>query len=87
MYKRQDNITVAPDGTLFLCEDGGGEQYVIGCDPATGALWPFVRNALNGSEFAGANFSPDGKTMYVNIQNPSTTFAITGPWGAVRAGQ
>lgn len=87
VFDAPDNITVAPNGQLYLCEDGGGEQYVIGCDPATGALWPFARNAFNGSEFAGANFSPDGKTMYVNIQNPSTTFAITGPWGAERAGQ
>ncbi|MDE0802604.1 MAG: DUF839 domain-containing protein [Acidimicrobiales bacterium] len=87
VFDAPDNITVAPNGQLFLCEDGGGEQYIIGCDPATGALWPFARNAMNGSEFAGANFSPDGKTMFVNVQNPSTTFAITGPWGAVRAGQ
>ncbi len=79
-----DNITVAPWGTVFLCEDGGGDQYVVQVDPATGALAPFAFNRTGDNEFAGANFSPDGRTMFVNLQNPSTTFAITGPWGAVR---
>nr|MBA3847962.1 DUF839 domain-containing protein [Planctomycetota bacterium] len=30
--------------------------------------------------FAGACFSPDGTTLFVNIQSPTTTIAITGPW-------
>ncbi|PRX00662.1 UNVERIFIED_ORG: hypothetical protein CLV66_1551 [Actinomadura viridilutea] len=25
-------------------------------------------------------FSPDGRTMFVNVYEPGTTFAITGPW-------
>lgn len=33
-------------------------------------------------EWAGANYSPDGKWLFVNIQTPGVTFAITGPWGA-----
>ena len=33
------------------------------------------------AEFAGATFSPDGDTLFVNIQGaPALTFAITGPW-------
>jgi secreted PhoX family phosphatase len=32
------------------------------------------------SEWAGACFSPDGKWLFVNIQSPGVTFAITGPW-------
>lgn len=31
-------------------------------------------------EWAGACFSPDGKWLFVNIQTPGITFAITGPW-------
>ena len=31
-------------------------------------------------EFAGATFSSDGQWLYVNIQTPGITFAITGPW-------
>jgi secreted PhoX family phosphatase len=32
-------------------------------------------------EWAGACYSPDGKWLFVNIQKPGVTFAITGPWG------
>ncbi len=35
---------------------------------------------FTGSEFAGACYSPDGKWLFVNVQSPGTTFAITGPW-------
>ena len=31
-------------------------------------------------EWAGACFSADGKWMFVNIQSPGITLAITGPW-------
>lgn len=45
-----------------------------------GGTFPFAKNRLAGSnEFAGACFSPDVRFMFVNVQNPSTTFAITGP--------
>jgi len=32
------------------------------------------------SEWAGACYSPDGRWLFVNIQSPGVTFAITGPW-------
>jgi secreted PhoX family phosphatase len=32
------------------------------------------------NEWAGACFSPDGRWLFVNIQTPGVTFAITGPW-------
>jgi uncharacterized protein len=35
-----------------------------------------------GNEFAGACYSPDGKWLFVNIQTPGVTFAITGPRGS-----
>jgi hypothetical protein len=34
------------------------------------------------SEWAGATYSPDGRWLFVNIQSPGITFAITGPWKA-----
>ena len=34
------------------------------------------------SEWAGACYSPDGLWLFVNIQTPGVTFAITGPWGS-----
>ena len=76
-----DNLTVAPNGHLIICED----QYT---DPP--------RNRLKGvtprgdlydlallheaTELAGACFSPDGRTMFLNVYNPTKTLAITGPW-------
>ena len=35
-------------------------------------------------EFAGACFSPDGHTLFVNIQaSRGITFAIWGPWSSI----
>ncbi|HSP02895.1 MAG TPA: alkaline phosphatase PhoX [Acidimicrobiales bacterium] len=84
VFDRPDNVTVTPWGQLILCEDGDDDQYLILCDPRTGELSPFAHNAMGSSEFAGANFSPDGQTLFVNIMGPSTTFAITGPWTSAR---
>ena len=32
------------------------------------------------SEFTGPTFTADGKVLFVNIQTPGITLAITGPW-------
>lgn len=74
-----DNIVVAPFGDLFLCEDGSDEQFVVGVT-RRGELYQFARNALNDNEFAGACFSPDGQTLFVNIQTPGISLANWGPW-------
>ena len=74
-----DNLTVAPWGDLVLCEDGGGDNHLVGVTPE-GRIYKLGRNAFNGSEFAGGVFSPDGRTLYANIQSPGITLAITGPW-------
>lgn len=74
-----DNVTVTPWGDLILCEDGPDEQFLVGVTPA-GELYRFGRNARSGSEFAGATFSPDGSTLFVNIQADGLTLAVTGPW-------
>ena len=79
LIEKCDNVTVTPWGDLILCEDGSGEQFLVGVTPA-GTLYKFGKNALGGSEFAGATFSPDGTTMFVNIQTPGMTLAIKGPW-------
>ncbi|MEH1829068.1 MAG: alkaline phosphatase PhoX [Nostoc sp.] len=78
-----DNIVVAPFGDLILCEDGGGDNFLRGVTPQ-GELYDFARNALNDSEFCGACFSPDGDTLFVNIQTPGITLAIWGPWTSHR---
>lgn len=79
-----DNICVAPWGDLYLCEDGSGSEYVVGVN-TRGELFRFAENSINSSEFAGACFSPDGKTLFVNLQSPGITLAIWGPWTRNRA--
>jgi hypothetical protein len=74
-----DNIVVSPFGDLIVCEDGDGEQFLVGISP-NGELYDLARNAINEREFAGACFSPNGQTLFVNIQDPGITFAIWGPW-------
>ena len=89
-----DNICVSPRGGLVLCEDGTANPCVHGLT-ATGQLFTFARNnvMLSGEtrgivgdfrrrEFAGATYSPDGQWLFVNIQTPGITFAITGPWSS-----
>lgn len=79
LLKNGDNITIAPSGHLYICEDNSGPSMVRGVT-REGEIFSIAHNALNTSEFAGACFSPDGKTLFVNIQNPGFTFAITGPF-------
>lgn len=78
-----DNLCVTPRGGLVLCEDTyGGDCYLRGLTPK-GELFSFARNIYAGleeSEFAGACFSPDGQTLFVNMQLPGVTLAIWGPW-------
>ena len=78
-----DNLCVSPRGQgLVLCEDGSGVQHLRGLT-RDGRVFDFARNAVAGStdqEFAGATFSPDGQTLFVNIQTPGLTFAIWGDW-------
>ena len=49
-----------------------------------GALYDFALLHQQ-TELAGACFSPDGATMFVNVYNPTKTLAIRGPWGAFAA--
>ncbi len=77
--KNPDNVGIAPWGDLMLCEDHpGNDVRIVGVTPA-GALYTFARARVEG-EFAGAVFSPDGSTLFVNIQQSGLTLAITGPW-------
>lgn len=82
-----DNITVSPYGGLVIAEDGEGVQHLFGATDS-GRTYPIARNELNlgteqapeYSEFTGVTFSPDGRTLFANIQDPGIMLAITGPW-------
>ena len=87
-----DNLCVSPRGGLVLCEDGDDGNFVRGLT-LDGRIFPFARNDIdlagekNGivgdcraGEFAGATYSPDGRWLFFNVQQPGITFAVTGPW-------
>ncbi|MEJ7930929.1 alkaline phosphatase PhoX [Ramlibacter sp. AN1015] len=74
-----DNITVGPDGRLYMFEDGGGGNNIVGLN-RSGELFRVAENAVNGSEFCGGCFSHDGRFMFVNIQSPGITLVVEGPW-------
>jgi secreted PhoX family phosphatase len=87
-----DNITARNDrGSIVLCEDGPVDNFIRVLtrdgDLVDLALNRLRRNAPPntprfGEEFAGATFSPDGGTLFVNTQaSQGITYAIWGPWG------
>jgi secreted PhoX family phosphatase len=79
LVENADNLTVAPWGDLIVCEDRSGDEVrLVGVTP-TGRLYTFARHHRH-CEFAGVTFSPDGLTLFVNVQGAGLTIAIAGPW-------
>jgi secreted PhoX family phosphatase len=82
-----DNLCMSPRGGLVICEDSAGEQFLRGLT-TDGQIFDFIRTAGVSAETAGACFSPDGKTLFFNIQGGTSaattltggTYAIWGPW-------
>jgi uncharacterized protein len=79
LLESADNLTAAPWGDLIVCEDREGDVVrLVGITPH-GQPYTFA-NSHAQSEFSGVTFSPDGSTLFVNIQHKGLTLAITGPW-------
>ena len=64
----RNNVTIEPSDA--------GALAAAGHDPDAIGTGFFGDN-----EFAGATFSSNGQWLFVNVQTPGITFAITGPWG------
>lgn len=80
-YSSGDNLCVAPFGHLIVCEDQYADvvnNHLRGIT-ADGASYSLAHLKMQ-TELAGACFSPDGKTLFVNAYSPAKTFAIQGPW-------
>ena len=87
-----DNVTTSKRGTLVVCEDNINDNYLRGLGQS-GQLFDIALNRLVSQvtglprfndEFAGSTFSPDGGTLFVNIQaSAGMTFAIWGPWAQI----
>lgn len=72
----------SPERLIGLTLEGQGFTFAIN-NVSLAADYNAVVKAGNyiTSEWAGACYSPDGRWLFVNIQTPGITFAITGPWG------
>jgi uncharacterized protein len=73
-----DNLTVAPWGDLIVCEDGPLGNFLLGVTPQ-GRVYRIGQIGFSRTELCGACVSPDGSTLFMNIQRPGMTVAITGP--------
>lgn len=88
----EDASTAATDafgfGQRLMGLTGAGDAYIFAKNninlseaQLTGAgKLASLAGDRRGNEFAGACFDPTGRYLFVNIQTPGVTFAITGPW-------
>lgn len=78
-----DNVTVAPDGSVIVAEDGGDMQLVV-LDEFSQPRPLLQIMGQNRSEITGPAFSPDHKRLYFNSQRGRNgngiTYEITGPF-------
>ena len=80
-----DNICLAGNN-LIMCEDNDVRTY-LRVLTAKGQVFDLAKNIAQGfeiEELAGVTFSPDGQTLFVNLQVPGRTFAIWGPWERIQ---
>ncbi len=71
------NDLLAVPGSRFSGEQAEELVALAGVD---GAADPNEVASFIDNEWAGATFDPTGKWLFVNIQTPGITFAITGPF-------
>ncbi|MGH9027941.1 MAG: alkaline phosphatase PhoX, partial [Acidimicrobiia bacterium] len=77
-----DNVTITPNGDLWVVEDGGDmEVVIVGTD---GVAEPFARvTEQEGSELTGPAFDPAGHRLYFSSQrggDGGLTYEVTGPF-------
>lgn len=82
LLQNADNLTIAPWGDVVFCEDTQTPR-IVGVTPE-GELYPIAQNVRFPSELTGVCFSPNGKTLFVNIQHAGLTLAVNGPWDQAR---
>lgn len=88
-----DNIAISPRGALILCEDGTIDRpdrgiviphnFMRGLT-RDGQLFDFAENVVGSGEFTGATFSPDGRSLFFNVQTTDLdvgrTYEVRGPF-------
>jgi secreted PhoX family phosphatase len=84
IYGCPDGLAFGPRGVLWIQTDAHatqmykgeferiGNNQMLACDPATGQTRRFLTGPTN-CEVTGVTFTPDGTTMFINIQHPGET--------------
>ncbi len=84
LYACPDGITFDARGVLWIQTDMGptsmhkgelkniGNNQMLACDVATGQTRRFLTGPLN-CEITGVTWTPDGSTMFLNVQHPGET--------------
>jgi uncharacterized protein len=95
--RQVDNVTAAPSGDVFVCEDTGEDDPLdIGIITPEGEVARFLKvtgpqhtggGGAISSELTGVNFDPSGTRMYFSSQRGfgmGVTYEITGPFRTAR---
>ena len=81
IFASPDTIAFDDRGVLWIGSDVGssvlgkgemaafGNNQLLACNPVTGAVRRFLTGPV-GCELTGATWTPDGRTLFVNIQHP-----------------
>jgi secreted PhoX family phosphatase len=84
LYACPDGIAFDARGVLWIQTDAStsqmhkgelarvGNNQMLACDPATGQTRRFLTGP-SGCEITGVTWTPDGRTMFVNVQHPGET--------------
>ena len=84
LYACPDGIAFDARGVLWIQTDVGssqmhkgelarvGNNQMLACDPATGQTRRFLTGPT-GCEITGVTWTPDGRTMFLNVQHPGET--------------
>ena len=84
LFACPDGITFDARGVLWVQTDIGptalnkgelarmGNNQMLACDVATGEMRRFLTGPVN-CEITGCTFTPDGTTMFINVQHPGET--------------
>jgi secreted PhoX family phosphatase len=83
-FSSPDTVAFDPQGRLWIGTDISnsamlkgevarlGNNALIACHPATGEMRRFLTGPV-GCEITGAAWTPDGRTMFIDIQHPGET--------------
>ena len=77
-----DNLCTAPDGSLFVAEDGGGRCRILHVSGA-GDIRVLAQNPRSGREIAGVCYSPSTQSLFCNLQKEGLTVLIEGPFSSL----